>query len=187
MRIAVLVSALIVCASAHAQQARLVGDVISGQVTSVANGDEFRVGYDRIRLWGIDVPKWRARCMSNGEKWQPPWGSIAALRDCVRGTTVTCRVQKVKRGLVRSRYVGECWRDNDKEDVAACMVRSGWATDWPGYSGGYYGPLEEEPKTVRRGLWQCDGEPPTRRWCRRGVGVACEQPIYKPRGPQPTD
>jgi endonuclease YncB( thermonuclease family) len=182
MRVPVFVCSVLLCAGAHAEQARSVGDLISGHVTSVADGDRFRVGYARIRIWGIDVPKWRARCTSNGEKWRPGWGSIAALRDCLRGTTVTCRVQKIERRLVRSRFVAECWRDNDKEDVAACMVRSGWATDWPGYSGGYYAPLEAEPKAVRRGLWQCDREPPTRRWCKGGVGIPCE-PVYKPRGP----
>jgi endonuclease YncB( thermonuclease family) len=183
MRIAVLVCVVLLCASAHAQQARSIGDLVSGQVTSVADGDKFRIGYDRIRIWGIDVPNWRARCISSGEKWRPAWGSIAALRDCLRGTTVTCRVQKIERRLARPRFIGECWRDKDKEDVAACMVRSGWATDWPGYSGGHYASLEAEPKAARRGLWKCDGEPPTRRWCRGGEGVPCEQPTYKPLGP----
>src|SRR5262245_33896435 len=184
MRIAVLVGAsLLLCASADAQQPRSIGDLISGAVTSVADGHTFRLGYDRIRLWGIDAPEWRARCIVGGTTWKPAFDSTDALRDCLRETTVTCRIQKIEHGLFRPRFVAECWRDKDKEDVAACMVRSGWATDWPGYSGGHYAPLEEEPKAIGRGLWQCDGQPPTRRWCRRGAGVPCEQPIYKPAGP----
>jgi endonuclease YncB( thermonuclease family) len=183
MRIAVLVCTVLLCASAHAQQARSVGSLVSGSATSAASGASFRIGVDRIRLWGIDAPQGRARCMRGGLKWRPAVDSAAALRDCLRGTTVTCRVQKVEPRLFRPQYVAECWRDNDKEDVAACMVRSGWATDWPGYSGGHYAELEAEPKAVRRGLWQCDGAPPTRRWCNAGAGVPCERPAYKPLGP----
>ena len=183
MRVPVLACTVLLCAGAHAQQARSVGDLISGRATSVSDGGTFRIGYDRIRIWGIDVPRsQRARCTIGGKKWRPFWGSVAALKDCLSGTIVTCRVQKIERGLVRQRFVAECWRDDYKDDVGACMVRSGWATDWPGYSGGYYAHLEAEPKGIRRGLWRCDDEPPIRRWCKGGVAVACE-PIYKPRGP----
>ena len=184
MRILVLLYSILLCAGAQAQQGRPVGDIISGTATSVASGASFRIGVDRFRIWGIDAPKSRARCTVGGKRWRPAVDAAAALRDCVRGTTVTCRVQKVEPRLLRPRYVAECWRDSDKEDVAACMVRSGWATDWPGYSGGHYAALEAEPKAIRRGLWQCDAGPPTRRWCRGSEGVACEQPLYKPLGPQ---
>jgi endonuclease YncB( thermonuclease family) len=184
MRIAVLAcTTLILCAGAQAQKPRSVGDLISGNATSVADGASFRIGHDRIRIWGIAAPGWWARCTVRGTRWKPALSSIAALRDCLHGTTVTCRVQKIERRLARPRFVAECWRDSDKEDVAACMVHSGWATDRPGYSGGYYAPLEEEPKAIRRGLWQCDAGPPTKRWCRRGTGVPCERPLYKPLGP----
>ena len=183
MRVPVLVCTVLVCAGAHAQQTRSVGDLISGRVTSVADGGTFRIGYDRISIWGIDVPRTqRARCTRSGRKWRPFWGSVAALKDCMRETSVTCRVQKIEPRLVRQRFVAECWRDDNKEDVAACMVHSGWARDWPGHSGGHYAALEAEPKGIRRGLWQCDDEPPTRRWCKGGAGVPCG-PIYKPRGP----
>lgn len=183
MRLAVLVCALVCCAGAHAQQSRSVGGLISGQATSVVDGDTFRIGYDRIRLWGIDAPDWRARCTTKGEKWRPGRSATVALKGCLRDTTVTCRIQKVERHWPRDRYVAECWRDKDGEDVAACMVSSGWARDFPGYSGGHYAALEAEPKETRRGVWQCDGEPPTQRWCRGG---ACERPIYQPRGRDPT-
>jgi endonuclease YncB( thermonuclease family) len=61
------------------------------------------------------------------------------------------------------------------------MVRSGWATDFTCYSGGYYLFLEEEPKAAKKGLWQCDGDPPTKRWGGKGEGTKCEA-IYKPLG-----
>ena len=184
MRIAVL--ALLTCAiciEANAQPTRSIGDLITGRAAKVVDGSTFDIGRERIRLWGIDAPQRLARCTTSGRKWRPARGSAAALKDCLRGTAVTCRVQKIEHRLGKTRFVSECWRDKDKEDVAACMVGSGWATDWPGYSGGHYAQLEDWPKGIRRGLWECDGGPPTRRWCKGGADIPCEQPAYKPRGP----
>jgi endonuclease YncB( thermonuclease family) len=82
MRIAVVLFAL-VCASAHAQQ-RSVGDLISGHASTVIDGDTFRIGHDRIRIWGIDAPEWRARCMVGGRRLKVGRGSHAALTDCLR-------------------------------------------------------------------------------------------------------
>jgi endonuclease YncB( thermonuclease family) len=179
MRISVLLCAVLLCASAYAQQ---VGELISGQVTKVVGGDTFYIGSQRIHIWGIGVPDRWAACMLAGAKWKPKRDSTSALKDCLRGTTVTCRVQRVERRRLKVRFVSECWRDDYKEDVGGCMVHSGWAADYPGYSGGHYAHLETEPKATRRGLWQCEGGLPVRRWCKGDVGVACEA-IYKPRGP----
>jgi endonuclease YncB( thermonuclease family) len=187
----------VLCAGARAQQ---VGDLIGGSVTKLVDGDTFDIGPDcdlrgvarraigvgacwRIRIWGIDAAERRERYLVEGQVLKLAKPSRQALTDCLRGTLVTCRVQKIERRWGKLRYVSECWRDDDKQDPAACMVSSGWATDWPGYSGGHYAPLEEEPKAARRGLWQCDNGPPTRRWCRGGEGVPCER-TYKRRGPE---
>jgi endonuclease YncB( thermonuclease family) len=154
------------CASAHAQQ---VGDLITGQVADVVDGDTFDIRRAcglrgqagkaigagdcwRIRIWGIDAPERRERCTASGNVLRLAKPSKSALADCLAGATITCRVQKIERKWGVLRYVSECWRDDNKEDPAACMVRSGWATDWTGYSGGYYLPLEEEPKSARRGV-----------------------------------
>src|SRR5262245_56221582 len=97
MRIAVLVgTSLLLCAGAQAQDRRSVGSLIAGSVSSVASGDTFRIGFDRIRLWGINAPDSRARCMVGGRKWRPELDSVEALRECVRGTAVTCRIQKIE-------------------------------------------------------------------------------------------
>ena len=96
MRFLVVLCALIFCASAHAQQARAVGELISGAARAL-DGVTFDIGRDRIRIWGIDAPKRRAWCVTSGKKWRPARGSIAALKGCLRETTVTCRVQKIER------------------------------------------------------------------------------------------
>jgi endonuclease YncB( thermonuclease family) len=189
MRAAVLaLCTLVLCATGYAQQPpHSVGDLISGQVTSVASGAEFRLGYNRVRIWGITVPGRRAKCTVKGTSWHPAWDSVDALKVCLGTGTVTCRIQRIEPRVLRPRFVAECWRDSDKQDLAGCMVRAGWATDYTGYSSGYYAPLEAEPKAARRGLWQCDGEPPAPRWCNGGNGVPCEQPAYKPLGPPAAD
>src|SRR6185295_10500911 len=128
---------------------------INGPVAKLVDGDTFDIGSDcglrrlprraigvgacwRIRIWGIDAAERRERCRVDGQVLKLAKPSRQALTDCLHGTTVTCRVQKIERRWAKLRYVSECWRDDSKEDPAACMVRSGWATDWPGYSGGYY-------------------------------------------------
>jgi len=115
-----------------------------------------------------------------------PQEAADALMECVKGTTITCRVQKVQRpwrNYWRKRYVSECWRDDNKQDIAACMVRRGWARDYTYYSSGHYLPLEAEPKSKKEGLWQCDDPPgpPTMRWGRKGEGVFSGE-SYKPSG-----
>lgn len=119
MRIAVLACAIVFCAGASAQEVRAIGDLIAGRSMRVVDGDTFDIGRERIRIWGIDAPERRARCMHGGVRWRLARASAAALRDCLHGTTVTCRVQKIERRWRKTRFVSECWRDADKEDVAA--------------------------------------------------------------------
>src|SRR5262245_35946292 len=153
-------------APAHAQSAPKKGDLLTGS-TTVVEGDTLDFRVNRIRIWGIVAPEARAACWRNGQRWQPAAEAANALRECLKGTAVTCRVQRSERRWFRNRYVSECWTD-DGRDVGACMVRAGWATDYSCYSGGHYRDLEAEAKNAGLGLWTCDNGPPTRRWGRRG-------------------
>jgi endonuclease YncB( thermonuclease family) len=165
--VTVLACTFVLCAGAHAQQARSVGDTVSGPVGRVVGGDTFDIagdiGRERIRIWGIGVPNWRTRCVIGGKRWRVSGASQAALRDCLRGTVVSCRVQKVERRWGKRRLASECLRDSDNEDVGACMVGSGWAIDRTSTSGGRYASLEARPKSLPRGLWRCQGGPPVQR------------------------
>jgi endonuclease YncB( thermonuclease family) len=40
-----------------------------------------------------------------------------------------------------------------KDDLAAIMVRSGWAVDWPSYSRGAYADMQDAARRENRGLW----------------------------------
>jgi endonuclease YncB( thermonuclease family) len=101
---------------------------------SVIDGDTLYVGRLKYRLCGIDAP----------ERGQP--GSQAAtdhLRFLTKGRRITCR--PVGEGTPcdgrserksHDRIVAQCFVDG--KDIAAEMVRSGHAKDWPKFSGGHY-------------------------------------------------
>lgn len=164
-------------------QALRTGDLVAGPA-KVVDGGSLDIKSDRFRLWGVDTPERGTSCSRNGRRWKPAADAAMALRRCVEGRTVTCRVWKVERKWFRDIHVSECWTD-DGIDVGECMIRSGWATDYTCYSAGYYQDLETEAKNRRLGLWSCDNGPGTRRWGLNGYDAPCETPRYKPTGPGP--
>lgn len=159
------------------------GDLTTGSA-SVVNGTDLDIKSDRIRLWGVDSAERGTSCYRNGRRWRPEQDAAAALRRCIGGKTVTCRVWRVEREWFRNIHVSECWTE-DGLDVGDCMVRGGWAGDYTCYSAGYYQDLETEAKNKGIGIWSCDNGPGTRRWGRNGRDVPCENPRYKPTGPGP--
>ena len=101
---------------------------------SVVDGDTLYVGRLKYRLCGIDAP----------EHGQP--GSREAadhLRKLIRGKTINCRpvgegtpCDGRSKRKSHDRIVAQCFVDS--RDIAAEMVRSGHAKDWPKFSGGHY-------------------------------------------------
>jgi endonuclease YncB( thermonuclease family) len=171
---------LVLGATAEAQSLRK-GDQVTGPAT-VVDGQSIDIKSDRFRLWGVDTPERGTSCARNGRRWKPADDTAAALRRCVGGKTVTCRVWKSERKWFRDILISECWTD-DGLDVGECMVRGGWATDYTCFSGGHYQDLETEARNKGVGLWSCDNGPGTRRWGRNGRDAPCETPRYKPTGP----
>jgi len=149
---AVLMSTALILALGAAAEAQALrkGDQTAGPAT-VVDGQSFDIKSDRFRLWGIDTPERGTSCARNGRRWKPADDAAAALRRCVGGKTVTCRVWKAERKWFRDIQVSECWTD-DGLDVGECMVRSGWATDYTCYSGGYYQDLETEARNKGIGV-----------------------------------
>lgn len=100
-------------------------ETFSGLVTSVTDGDTFRIGSVRVRIWGIDAP----------ERNEAGAGAATrALTALAAGREVTCRLRDIDR---YGRAVGQCFVSG--RDVAAELVSTyGVARDWPKYSGGYY-------------------------------------------------
>ncbi len=107
----------------------------------VIDGDTIVIGETRLRLAGIDAPE-----------LDHPWGERAkwALVALCKGQTITARIRPE---LSYDRVVAECFLP-DGRDLAAELVRSGHALDWPKFSGGKYRHLE--PADARRRLWRAE-------------------------------
>jgi len=105
----------------------------------VIDGDIILIDKVHIRLAGIDAPE-----------LNHPWGQRSkwALVQLCKGQTVTARIRPE---LSYDRVVAECFLP-DGRDLAAELVRSGHALDWPKFSGGKYGHLEDTD--ARRRLWR---------------------------------
>jgi endonuclease YncB( thermonuclease family) len=154
---------------------RKPGDLIVGQAVAVDGETLDFPGY-RLRVWGIDAPQRGSFCCRRGEKWEPAAEAAAAMSTCLAGKTITCRVQKLERHWLRTRYVSEC-RCESGQDLGDCMVQGGWAATTG----------IERRKARNKGyrLWACDNGPPTRRCDRKGEAAPCGSPTYKPSGPLP--
>jgi micrococcal nuclease len=107
----------------------------------VIDGDTIVIDRIHIRLAGIDAPE-----------LDHPWGQRSkwALVQLCKGQKVTARIRPE---LSYDRVVAECFLP-DGRDLAAELVRSGLALDWPKFSGGKYRHLE--PLDARRRLWRAD-------------------------------
>ena len=104
------------------------GQVISGVVMRVTDGDTFRLsGLDvAVRVWGLDAPE---------RKQRGGTAATNAMRDLIDGKTLTC----VERDIDRyRRVVGQCFLENG-QDIAAAMIAAGVAREYCRYSGGFYG------------------------------------------------
>lgn len=107
----------------------------------VVDGDTIIIRGVSIRLAGIDAPE-LDHPYGNNAKW--------ALINLCRGQNI--RVELTEE-MSHQRYVGRCYLP-DGRDLAAEMVRTGHAIDWPKYSGGRYRHLEMPG--IRKRLWRCD-------------------------------
>ena len=110
-----------------------VGAVVRGDVERVVDGDSLHIRgiATQIRLWGLDAPEWNEK------------GGTAATRMLER---IAGREQLDCTVIDHDRYgriVGRCNR-TDGQDIAALMIRSGTATEYRRYSGGYYSNVSAE-------------------------------------------
>ena len=107
----------------------------------IIDGDTFRIGRQKIRVWGIDAP----------DDERKPYGT-RALRQVLGAQTLTCRPV----GTSYDRIVARC-TDANGRDIAQAMVATGWALDWPKFSHGLHGPGEAAARARRAGVFGTDG------------------------------
>ncbi|MEZ5892678.1 MAG: thermonuclease family protein [Parvularculaceae bacterium] len=108
-------------------RALLADMTVEGVVTRVVDGDTLYLSgvETRIRLWGLDAPE---RDDAGGD------AATAKLREIAEGRKLRCKQVDTDR---YGRIVGQCFL-SDGRDITAEMIRSGTATEYVKYSGGYY-------------------------------------------------
>lgn len=111
-------------------------------VERVIDGDTLLVaGGLKIRLWGIDAP----------EKDEPLYKhSALLLEQLIADKEITCKFIEFDR---YQRSVMQC-SDHTGQDIGAFLVKTGFARDYPKYSGSYYKPEEDLAKKLNLGIWK---------------------------------
>lgn len=127
-------------------------DVVSGRA-EVTDGDSFRIGEHRIRLFGIDAVEGRQTCLLGTEEWDCGRASRRALERLAEGREVVCLI----RDTDRTRLVSVCHADG--VELNAQMVRRGWAVAYTDFSLDY---VDEERAARAEGLalWRSQFERP---------------------------
>ncbi|KQN00168.1 nuclease [Sphingomonas sp. Leaf230] len=118
----------------------------TGVPTSIYDGDTFRFGKMRVRIWGIDAPE-------KDTRFGP--GARAQLVQLVAGRPVQCRGTGQRN---YDRIVAQCWNWQGVE-IAAAMVRTGWAVDWARFSQGRYQPSQQAAQRAHAGMYRYGVQP----------------------------
>jgi endonuclease YncB( thermonuclease family) len=121
--------------------------ILAGEIT-VTDGDGFRIGGERVRLWGIDAPELDQQCSRDRTAYPCGIDARDALGRLLDGGTPSC--QRLYEDLY-GRTVARC--SVAGVDLGAEMVRLGWAVDFRRYSEGGYADEEARARAARRGLW----------------------------------
>ncbi len=124
-----------------APQERLAGRA------DVIDGDSFEIAGTGVRLFGVDAPEGRQSCTREGRSWDCGNEAARKLRSLIGDRSVACTRRDVDN---YGRIVAVC--RSGTTDLAAAMVRSGFATAYRRYSDDY---VDEEnlARAARRGLW----------------------------------
>lgn len=124
---------------------------ISGRA-GVIDGDTIEIHGERIRLNGIDAPESAQLCQ--GEQDHRYRCGAEAARHLAEMLAVSrpTRCELVERDRY-GRMVANCYRA-DGANVAALMVRTGYALDWPRYSQGRYAREQQHAREQKSGIWR---------------------------------
>jgi endonuclease YncB( thermonuclease family) len=125
-------------------------ETIQGRA-SVIDGDTIEIAGQRVRFNGIDAPELSQQCEdAQGFRYQCGAAAAEALDDFLaKSRPIRCEFVEWDR---YGRYVGNCFRA-DGQSVAAWLVESGHALDWPKYSGGAYAGEQASAQQAKRALW----------------------------------
>jgi endonuclease YncB( thermonuclease family) len=121
----------------------------------VRDGDSFAIDGQEVRLWGIDAPEYHQICFKDGKSTPCGKYSRQRLENLMKNEQLQCERVDIDR---YKRIVARCYIQG--EDLAALMVRAGFAFDYPRYSKGAYSKQQKAAKNELRGLWSMDFEMP---------------------------
>ena len=144
---------------------------------SVIDGDTVEIRGRRIRLWGIDAPERRQTCTKDGEIYRCGQTSATNLTDLVQNYPVTCvpkaRPDRYRRIIATCTVTvppgegpGQLAGSSNTHDLGAWQVLSGYAQDWPLYSGGAYLIHEALAEELEAGMWSGEFQKPWEWRCR---------------------
>ncbi len=120
------------------------------EAVQLSDGDSFRLGDQRYRLYGIDAPELHQDCKdAKGESWPCGTRARSELRRLIGTHPVECRGRTVDRF---ERIVATCSAGG--KDLSEEMVRSGYATVFtrPGIASPY-DKAQAEARAEKRGIW----------------------------------
>lgn len=105
----------------------------------VVDGDTFQASGRTIRVWGINAP----------ERNQPLHRESSLALGAFLETGIL-RCKQIEKDKYR-RDVMHCYSGNN--DIGALMVKSGFASDFAKYSGGFYHAEQAFAKESKLGIW----------------------------------
>jgi endonuclease YncB( thermonuclease family) len=136
------------------------GSAMAGRAR-VIDGDSLTIGAARVRLFGIDAPEGKQRCLSaQSRSYACGEDARRALIGLIGGREVSCTPV----GVSHDRSVAVCTAQG--RDLSEALVRAGHALELRQHSRGRYAAAEREARDARRGLWAGDFERPSE-WRRR--------------------
>jgi endonuclease YncB( thermonuclease family) len=131
------------------------------------DGDSLSHGEQDVRLYGIDAPELHQTCTAgNGTDYPCGREARTALASLVSGNNIACLTRDTDR---YGRSVATCTAAG--VDIAAQLVRQGWAMAYRRHSTDYVA-LEAEAHRARRGIWQGAFEDPESWRARHRRGLA---------------
>lgn len=143
---------LLVATPVAAQVAPLPTIIGSG---IAVEGDVISVNGQVVKLWGIDAPEVKQTCTTRqGQSYDCFTPAKDMLGSFIGQKQITCYIRGQDR---HGQKVGTCGVDD--LDLAALMVRAGWALAYLDLSPQYI-ELEGEAQARQRGLWKGRVEAP---------------------------
>ncbi len=130
-------------------QLNLKAEEIKG-LASIIDGDTIKILNNKIRLYGIDAPEKRQKCLKKNIEYNCGITSTKALIEKIQKNLVLCKIDKMDR---YKRFIGVCFIK--KQNLNKWMVKNGHAVAYRRYSKDY---IQDEnfAKENKLGIWSGD-------------------------------